>query len=47
MIVSPGTDWFPAEPAGPYLRLNFAGPNPAAFDEGARILGQILKGSTS
>jgi DNA-binding transcriptional MocR family regulator len=46
VIIAPGTDWFPAEPAGPYLRLNFAGPNPAAFEEGARILGRVLERTT-
>ena len=39
-LIAPGTEWFPAEPAGPFLRLNYAGPNPAAFPEGARILGK-------
>lgn len=42
VIIAAGTEWFPAEPAGPYIRLNFAGPNPGAFREGARILGQVL-----
>jgi len=42
VIIAAGTEWFPAEPAGPYIRLNYAGPNPAAFREGARILGQVL-----
>ena len=42
VIIAPGTEWFPAEPTGPYLRLNYAGPRPAAFPDGARILGEIL-----
>ena len=42
LIIAPGTEWFPAEPTGPFVRLNYAGPNPAAFDEGARILGRAL-----
>jgi DNA-binding transcriptional MocR family regulator len=42
VIIAAGTEWFPAEPAGPYIRLNYAGPNPGAFREGARILGQVL-----
>jgi len=42
LIVAPGAEWFPAEPTGPYLRLNYAGPNPAAFPQGARILGDAL-----
>ena len=36
----PATEWFPAEAAGPFIRLNYSGPNPAAFPEGARILGK-------
>ena len=42
VIIAPGTEWFPAEPAGQFIRLNYAGPNPAAFPEGARILGGLL-----
>jgi DNA-binding transcriptional MocR family regulator len=42
LLVAPGTEWFPAEPAGPHLRLNYSGPNPAAFPEAARILGRAL-----
>jgi DNA-binding transcriptional MocR family regulator len=42
LLIAPGTDWFPAEPAGPFLRLNYSGPNPGAFPEGARILGEAL-----
>lgn len=43
VIIAAGTDWFPAEPAGPFIRLNYAGPNPGAFPEGARILGAVLE----
>jgi DNA-binding transcriptional MocR family regulator len=42
LLLAPGREWFPAEPAGPFVRLNYAGPNPAAFPEGARILGRAL-----
>ncbi len=42
VLIAPGTEWFPAEPAGPFLRLNYSGPNPAAFPQGARILGKAL-----
>ena len=42
LIIAPGNEWFPAEPAGPFIRLNYAGPNPAAFPAGARILGEAL-----
>ncbi|WP_426997332.1 PLP-dependent aminotransferase family protein [Pseudarthrobacter sp. N5] len=43
VIIAAGTEWFPAEPAGPFIRLNYAGPNPGAFPEGARILGQSIE----
>ncbi|WP_115944643.1 PLP-dependent aminotransferase family protein [Amycolatopsis thermalba] len=42
VVVNPGSEWFPAEPPGVYLRLNYSGPNPGAFPEGARILGNAL-----
>ncbi|WP_353357649.1 PLP-dependent aminotransferase family protein, partial [Intrasporangium sp. DVR] len=42
LLIAPGTEWFPAEPAGVFLRLNYSGPNPAAFPEGALILGKKL-----
>ncbi|MDM7991213.1 PLP-dependent aminotransferase family protein [Arthrobacter sp. zg-Y877] len=41
--VAPGTEWFPAEQTGAYLRLNYSGPNPGSFAEGARIIGQTLE----
>ncbi len=43
VIIAPGTEWFPAEPTGPFIRPNYAGPNPSAFPEGARILGRSLE----
>ncbi|PXY29088.1 GntR family transcriptional regulator [Prauserella coralliicola] len=43
VIVAAGTEWFPAEPTGPYLRLNYAGPNPGAFPEGVRRIGEELE----
>lgn len=42
VFVAPGDEWFPAEPTGEYLRINFSGPNPGAFPEGARIIGAAL-----
>jgi DNA-binding transcriptional MocR family regulator len=44
LLVAPGTEWFPAEAAAPFLRLNYSGPNPSAFPDGARILGAALGG---
>lgn len=42
VVVAPGDEWFPAEPTGPYLRLNYSGPQPGAFADGARVIGQAL-----
>ncbi|WP_410812708.1 PLP-dependent aminotransferase family protein [Micromonospora sp. 067-2] len=42
LIIAPGTEWFPAEPTGSFVRLNYAGPSPAAFPAGARLLGRAL-----
>lgn len=40
--VAVGDAWFPAEPTGRYLRLNYSGPNPGAFPQAARIIGQAI-----
>lgn len=42
VVVAAGDEWFPAEPTGAYLRLNYSGPNPGAYPEGARVLGEML-----
>ncbi|MFF8287861.1 PLP-dependent aminotransferase family protein [Streptomyces sp. NPDC016309] len=42
VVVAPGGEWFPAEPTGAYLRLNYSGPHPGAFPEGARAIGRAL-----
>jgi hypothetical protein len=34
----PGTEWFPAQPPAPLLRLNYSGPYPDRFDAGARVI---------
>ncbi len=36
--VSAGDEWFPTEPTGPYLRLNFSGPNPVGYPAAARTI---------
>ncbi|SDQ65945.1 PLP-dependent aminotransferase family protein [Quadrisphaera sp. DSM 44207] len=43
VLLAPGTEWFPAEPAAPFVRLNYAGPDPGAFPAGARVLGEALE----
>ncbi|MUL41511.1 PLP-dependent aminotransferase family protein [Streptomonospora sp. PA3] len=48
VLVAPGDEWFPAEPTGPFLRLNYSGPNPGAFSEGAKVIGEALgRGNTT
>ncbi|RZU61255.1 PLP-dependent aminotransferase family protein [Zhihengliuella halotolerans] len=47
VIVAAGDEWFPAEPTGRYLRLNYSGPNPGAFPDGARIIGEALAHSST
>ncbi|MGO2745921.1 aminotransferase-like domain-containing protein [Microbacterium sp.] len=44
VIVAAGDSWFPAEPPGRYVRLNYSGPNPGAFPEAAEIIGRVLAG---
>ena len=43
LAIAPGASWFPAEESGQYLRLNYSGPNPGAFDEAGRILAEALQ----
>jgi DNA-binding transcriptional MocR family regulator len=43
LLIAPGTEWFPAEAAGPYVRANFAGPAPDRFPEAARLLQAALE----
>ncbi|MCR2817362.1 PLP-dependent aminotransferase family protein [Microbacterium sp. zg.Y1090] len=42
LAIAGGDEWFPAEPAGRYLRLNFAGPDPAGFEQAAILLDDSL-----
>jgi DNA-binding transcriptional MocR family regulator len=42
VMIAPGTEWFPAEPSGPFIRLNYSGPNPDRFPDGARVIGRAL-----
>lgn len=43
VMVGAGDDWFPTEPSGPHLRLTYCGADPGRYDEGARVLGQVLQ----
>lgn len=40
--VASGDEWFPTERSGPFLRLNFTGPDPGRYPEAARALGAAL-----
>lgn len=42
LALSPGTEWFPAEPDAQYLRLSYANAEPSRFDEAAQILAAVL-----
>jgi DNA-binding transcriptional MocR family regulator len=42
LLVAPGTEWFPAEPSGPFLRLNFSAEDPGRFAEASHVLGDVL-----
>lgn len=42
LVIAPGAEWFPAEPPGHYVRLNYSGESPDRFPEAARILGDVL-----
>ncbi len=47
VLVASGGEWFPAEPTGPFIRLNYSGPNPGAYPEAARIMGRALEKANS
>lgn len=42
VLVVSGDEWFPAEPTGSFLRLNYSGPRPDAFPQAARVIGSAL-----
>lgn len=42
VLVASGAEWFPAEPAGPYVRLNYAGANPGAFTDAGRAVVRVV-----
>jgi DNA-binding transcriptional MocR family regulator len=43
LLIAPGAEWFPAEPSGPFVRLNFAAEAPARFAEAGQVLGAALR----
>ncbi|GAA0317379.1 PLP-dependent aminotransferase family protein [Kineococcus aurantiacus] len=42
VVIADGADWFPAEPSGPFVRLNYSGPDADRFGEAVRVVGQVL-----
>ena len=38
VLISPGAEWFPAEPTGEFVRLNYSGPAPGRFEEAVRVM---------
>ncbi|WP_175494182.1 hypothetical protein [Herbiconiux ginsengi] len=44
MLISPGEEWFPAEPTGAFVRLNYSGPDPGRFEEAVRVMAGLLGG---
>jgi len=46
LLIAPGTEWFPAEPSGPYIRLNYSAEDVARFPEAGEVLGTALRHAT-
>ncbi|GAB04187.1 putative GntR family transcriptional regulator [Gordonia amarae NBRC 15530] len=44
VIIAAGDEWFPAEPSGPFVRLNFAAPDPAQVPGATQIIGAAIRG---
>ncbi|QYF72484.1 PLP-dependent aminotransferase family protein [Cryobacterium sp. PAMC25264] len=42
VLFSPGDDWFPAEPTGSFLRLNYSRARPEIFEEAVAIIAGLL-----
>ncbi len=42
VVIAPGAEWFPAEPSGSFIRLNYSGADPGRFPDAARVIGQAL-----
>ena len=46
LLIAPGDEWFPAEPSGPYIRLNFSAEDIGRFAEAGEVLGNALRAVT-
>jgi DNA-binding transcriptional MocR family regulator len=44
VVVAPGTEWFPAEPSAPYLRLAYCGADPGSYPRAAQVVGRAVAG---
>jgi len=42
LFIAPGSEWFPAEPSGPFIRVNYSSENPDRFPAAARILADAI-----
>lgn len=42
LVIAAGDDWFPAEPAGRFIRLNYSGSAPERYPEAARLLQEAI-----
>ncbi|WP_227985062.1 PLP-dependent aminotransferase family protein [Nocardia spumae] len=42
VYVASGHGWFPAEPSGDYLRVNFSGPDPSGYPAAAQVIAAAL-----
>jgi DNA-binding transcriptional MocR family regulator len=43
LLIAPGTEWFPAEPSGSYVRLNYSAEDAGRFAEAGEVLGSALR----
>ena len=43
LLISPGPEWFPEEPSGQFIRLNYSGPQPERYEEAIQILASAVK----
>ncbi len=42
VIIAAGDEWFPSEPPGPFVRLNFAAPDPARLSAATQVIGDAV-----
>jgi DNA-binding transcriptional MocR family regulator len=46
LLIAPGTEWFPAEPSGPYIRLNYSAEDVGRFNAAGEVIGNALRTAT-